>query len=86
MGARGLTFKDFNYRGDKLTVFNYRVESQEYTPANGLLFLINDKEAIMLHDAYYRLKRIKRYLSALFSPALPVFKALEIVVPYRVKI
>ena len=28
MGSRGLTFKDFNYSGDKLTVLNYRVESQ----------------------------------------------------------
>ena len=59
MGSRGLTFKDFNYSGDKLTVINYRVASQEYTPAEGDIFLINDKEAIMLHDAYYRLKRIK---------------------------
>ena len=59
MGSRGLTFKDFNYSGDKLTVLNYRVESQEYTPAGGDIFLINDKEAIMLHDTYYRLKRIK---------------------------
>ena len=59
MGSRGLTFRDFNYSGDKLTVLNYRVESQEYTPARGDIFLINDKEAIMLHDAYYRLKRIK---------------------------
>lgn len=59
MGSRGLTFKDFNYSGDKLTVLNYRVESQEYTPARSDIFLINDKEAIMLHDAYYRLKRIK---------------------------
>jgi len=58
-GSRGLWFVDFGYHGEKLTVFDYRVESQEYTPANGLLFLINDKEAIMLHDAYYRLKRIK---------------------------
>ena len=59
MGSRGLTFKDFNYSGDKLTVINYRVASLEYTPAEGDIFLINDKEAIMLHDTYYRLKRIK---------------------------
>ena len=59
MGSRGLIFRDFNYSGDKLTVLNYRVESQEYTPAEGDIFLINDKEAIMLHGGYYRLKRIK---------------------------